>query len=143
MVDAEGQRSFFRALSAEEHISEVGLRRGHVSLDLIDPSCAELQDGDVYPLAFCFVGFDAVSVEDVQHRVNVTRREVTRHELPDERSSESESFGAHAVTVSDPASARSGRKYLNSALTPLVFLILPVTVAFAVLPGILVLQLGF
>jgi pilus assembly protein TadC len=32
-------------------------------------------------------------------------------------------------------------KYPNSMLVPLVFLILPVTVAFAIFPGILVLQL--
>jgi len=35
-----------------------------------------------------------------------------------------------------------GKGYI-SPLTPLVFLILPVTVLFAVWPGLMVLQLGF
>jgi tight adherence protein C len=38
--------------------------------------------------------------------------------------------------------ALTGRGY-NSPLVPLVFLILPVTVLFAVWPGLMVLQVGF
>jgi tight adherence protein C len=41
-----------------------------------------------------------------------------------------------------PRRPRRG-KYPNSMLVPLVFLILPVTVAFAIFPGVMVLQLGF
>ena len=40
-------------------------------------------------------------------------------------------------------SVPSAEKYLFAMLVPLVMLILPVTVAFAVFPGVMVLQLGF
>jgi tight adherence protein C len=52
---------------------------------------------------------------------------------------------AHAQDSRDDAKRRlleaAGRKEV-AMMVPLVFLILPVTIAFAIFPGILVLQLG-